>query len=254
MPQYNNSIENGGKILSLFTQSRPRWGISEIARELGLSKTTAFNLVYTLEKIDFLVKNEETQKYELGIRLASIGSIMVANMELNQKSAGIIQELASTSGLSCRMGIWHQDGVLVVFSGSPTNLPQPPSYQAGPRVPGYSTAMGRAILSKMHSDEVTRYLDRIQLIKYTSATKIKKQEILKELADTQERGFSICNGEMIYGSSALGAPIINNKNIPVGGISLVGESELVLGPKMKHHANAICRGAQQISQSLGFGV
>lgn len=253
MPQYNHSIENGAKILSLFTHARPRWGISEIARELGLSKTTTYNLLTTLEKINYLSKDEETQKYGLGIRIASIGAITVSNMELNQKGAGVVQELASTYGISCRMGIWDRDAVLVIFNGIPTNESQPASYQAGPRVPGYTTAMGRAILSHMDLEEVKQYLDRIQLVKFTTKTKIKKPEILKELDETKKRGYSICNEEMAHGDASVGAPIFNRINYIAGAITFVGNAEKIMGPEMKDFKNALCRKAQQISRTLGYG-
>jgi len=250
MPQFNNSIENGANILSLFTRARPIWGISEIARELNLSKTTTFNLVSTLEKVGYLRKNEEFQKYTLGVRIASIGATMVANMELNHKGAGVVQELATTYGIFCRMGIWDRDAVLVIFNGIPGNEGQPTSYQAGPRVPGYVTAMGRAILSHMDIGEVKRYLDRVQLIKHTTKTKVKKSEILKELAETMERGYSICNEEMAHGDASVAAPIINKKNQIAGAITFVGASEIIMGPKMRNYTNAICRKAQQISHAL----
>jgi IclR family KDG regulon transcriptional repressor len=250
MPQFNNSIEKGAKILSLFTYARSRWGISEIARELNLSKTTTFNLVSTLEKVGYLLKNEEIQKYELGVRVASIGATMVSNMELNHKGAAVVQELASTYGISCRMGVWDRDAVLVIFNGIPGNESQPASYQAGPRVPGYVTAMGRAMLSHMDIEEVQRYLDRIQLIKYTTKTKVKKSEILKELAETKKRDYSICNEEMAHGDASIGAPIFNRKNQIAAAITFVGNAETIMGPQMMNYTNALCRKAQQISHTL----
>jgi DNA-binding IclR family transcriptional regulator len=250
MPQFNNSIEKGAKILSLFTYARSRWGITEIARELNLSKTTTFNLVSTLEKVGYLLKNEEIQKYELGVRVASIGATMVSNMELNHKGAAVVQELASTYGISCRMGVWDRDAVLVIFNGIPGNESQPASYQAGPRVPGYVTAMGRAMLSHMDIEEVQRYLDRIQLIKYTTKTKVKKSEILKELAETKKRDYSICNEEMAHGDASIGAPIFNRKNQIAAAITFVGNAETIMGPQMMNYTNALCRKAQQISHNL----
>ena len=76
-------------------------------------------------------------------------------------------------------------------------------------------------------------------------------EILKELAETRVRGYSICNEEMAHGDASIGAPIINRKNQVAGAITFVGNAENVMGPAMMNYANAICRKAQQISQTLG---
>ena len=108
MPQYNNSVENISKILSQFSHARPNWGISELAKKLKFPKTTAYNLIRTLEKIGFLELNENSGKYELGKRIANLASIMVANLEINQKGAGLVQELATTYDLGGSIGIWDR--------------------------------------------------------------------------------------------------------------------------------------------------
>jgi IclR family KDG regulon transcriptional repressor len=254
MPQYNKSIENAMEILSLFTLANPRWGISEIAGKLNLSKTTSYNLTKTLEKIGLLSQDEESKKYMLGRKIASLGAIMVSNMELYKKSAGLAQALSSTHGLDSRLGVWDEDAVLVIYAGTTLHVPEVPSYQAGPRVAAYNTALGRAILAHMDKDAVSDYLDRIKLIKYTSKTKVRKSEILKELSETKSRGFSICNEEMVPGSASIAAPIFDRKNQIAGALSLVGTAEEVMGSKMKIFTSSLCAKAFQISQALGYGI
>ena len=251
MPQYNNSIESAGKILSLFTLVRPKWGTTEVSRELGISKTTTFNILVTLVKIGFLSKDEESQKYELGRRIASLGANMVANSELNQKAAGLLQELSTSFGLSTRLGIWDSDAVIIIFSGFPLMVPQHPSYQAGPRVVAYSSAIGRAILSRMAKDEVIHYLDQTKRVKFTSKTKVKKAEILKELNETRKRGYSICDGEMVYGSAAVGVPVFGRNQQIAGAITFAGSKDQILGSQMKPLIGGLSLKAMQISQSMG---
>ena len=252
MPQYNNSIENAAKILSLFKNTHPRWGLSEIVRELGVSKTTAYNNVITLEKIGFLSYDEKTQKYELGTRIASLGAIMVANFELNQKAAGFAQDMASSYGVSCRIAVWDIDAALIIFFANPSHNPQVPNFNAGPRVVAYSTSLGRAILAYMEKTEIKNYLDKINLVKFTSKTITSKAQLLKELAETRSRGFSICNEEMIHGAASLGAPIFNGENHIAGAISILGQSENLMGHEMKKYSDGLCRTAFQISNSLGY--
>jgi DNA-binding IclR family transcriptional regulator len=252
MPQYNSSIQNAAMILSLFTQTRPRWGITEIAKELGFSKTTTYNLTSTLEKIEYLQKNGETQKFELGVRIASIGSIMVSNMELNQKAAGFAKDLASMYSVSCRIGIWDIDAVLITFFVNPFHNPQVLNFNAGPRVAAYNTALGRAILASMEQTDVKNYLNKTNLIKFTPKTITSKSQLLKELAETRSRGFSICNEEMIHGAASIGAPIFNKERRIAGAISMLGESDDFMGPEFKKYTNGLCRAAFQISNSLGY--
>lgn len=254
MTQYNNSVENITKILTLFTNSHPRWGVSEIAREMGFSKTTAFNLLSTLEKTGFLVNNEEIRKYELGgTRIANLASTMSANLELNQKGASIAQGLSSAYGFQCNLGIWGNGIMIVIFSCGPSHMLQIPSFQVGPRIPAYCSALGRAFLAFMEKDEVNKYLDQVNFIKYTPKTKIKRSEIIKELNETKARGFSISNEEMSLSNVSFGAPIFNRKKIVAGAISIFGPAAQILSTKMNNLPGSLCLKALQISQSLGYG-
>lgn len=253
MPQYNNSIESAAKILDLFTPSHPWWGLSETARKLQLAKSTTHNLLSTLKKIGFLEKNEETQKYGLGKRMLSLGAITAVNMDLSQKSAGFIQELASTYGSSCRLGIWDLDAVNIIYSANSVSIHQYPSFQAGPRIPGYCTSLGRAILAYMDTEEVKSYLDRIKIIKFSPKTKTSKSKILKALDITKSRGFATIDEELINGNAAIGAPIFDKKNNIAGAISLNGSASDIFGSKKDELVNALMHKAFQISHSLGYG-
>ena len=252
MPQYNNSVENISKILALFTNTRPRWGGSEIARELGLPKTTAFNLTRTLEKIGFLILNEEFKKYELGPRIANLSTVMATNLELNQKGAGLVQELSSACGAMASVGIWGDNAVIVVYSGNPFNIPQLPNYQIGPRLVAYCSALGRAILAYKEKGEIKKYLERTNIIKLTPKTKTKQSEIIKELNETKARGFSIINEEMVPESSSFGAPIFDRSNRVAGAISIYGYTDYIFGPDKEKFINILCSKAIQISQNLGY--
>lgn len=253
MPRYNNSVENIAKILSLFSYARPNWGVSEIGRELGLSKTTAFYLTSTLEKIGFLLQNEETRKYELGLGIANLASIMSTNLELSQKGAGIAQAISSTYGLSCNLGIWGDNIAIVIFSCEPSHTLQIPSFQVGPRIPGYCTAMGRALLAYMDRSEVKKYLDQVKIIRYTPKTKINKTEIIKELDETKARGFSISNEEVAPNAVSIGAPIFDKENCITGAITIRGHVDHMLAQEMKNLPSSLSLKALQISQTLGYG-
>lgn len=254
MPQYNNSVENVSKILSQFSHVRPNWGISELAKELKFPKTTAYNLIRTLEKIGFLVLNENSRKYELGKRIANLASIMVANLDINQKGAGLVQELATTYDLGCSIGIWDEDAVLMVFSSTWHNIPEFRNFKAGPRIEAYCSALGRSILAYHEKKEIKRYLDNANLFKFTPKTKIKKSEILREIVETKARGFSIIDEELSPGGASFGAPIFDKNRSVLGAISIYGHADRILGPEKQKIINSLCFKALQISQSFGYGV
>ncbi len=253
MPQYNNSIERAARILALFTAAHPKWGTSEVSRKLEISKTTTYNLLATLEKTGFLIKDEDGKRYGLGQKLCSLGAITSANNPLSQKAAGLVQQLSSRLGASSRLGIWDTDAVIIIFSGFAINAPEQPSFQAGPRVSAHGTALGKAILAHMDSDEVSRFLQQTSLVKYTSKTKTQESEILEDLRMTKTRGYAICDEEMMYGGAAIAAPIFDRTHRITAAITVLGHVEQILGADQNRIISELRSIAMQISQSIGYG-
>ena len=64
------SVQNGLRILQLFTSESPKWGLTEIANKLQLNKSTVSRLLTDLVAEDFLQK--EQKKYSLGYSLLSM--------------------------------------------------------------------------------------------------------------------------------------------------------------------------------------
>ena len=177
---------------------------------------------------------------------------MAATSDLNQKASGPLQELSSSFGLSTRLGIWDSDAVIIIFAGFPLTIPQHPSFQVGPRVIGFGSAIGRAILAYMERGEVLKYLNRTRLVKFTAKTKIKKTEILTELANVRKQGYAVCNEEIVYGSAAIGVPVFDRNGLVAAAMTVVGSKDRVLGSKMESLIGALSLKAMQISQSIGF--
>ena len=67
-----SSLVRGFKILSTFTVNRPALKVTEIADITGLDQATVFRFVYTMEKLGYLVRDEETKRYRQSIRLRTL--------------------------------------------------------------------------------------------------------------------------------------------------------------------------------------
>jgi DNA-binding IclR family transcriptional regulator len=73
-PRYSQSLERGLAILGCFTPERPVLGISDIADELGMSRTTIHRYVITLVALGYL-EQDASRKYRLGLRPTDIGMV-----------------------------------------------------------------------------------------------------------------------------------------------------------------------------------
>src|SRR6516165_12277229 len=109
----SQSLERGLAILAEFRPEAPELGISDLAKELGLSRSTSHRYVATLARLGYLEQNPRTRKYRLGPRVLDLGFSAINSMELRQISAPHLQQLSDETGRTVNMAIL--DGADIVY-------------------------------------------------------------------------------------------------------------------------------------------
>ncbi len=245
------SVKRATDIISLFSSSQAALGITQIAANLGLNKTTAWGLVNTLEQQGFLQQNPETLKYSVGPRLFELGMLYIDNLEINSRATRHVHALASRTRLVARLGIWDRRTVLITLLALPKSEDSL-SHQIGPRIPAYCSGIGKALLANLDKDELQSYLKEIELVRHTKATVIDPELLLKELAQVREQGYAVSCEEMIPGLVALGAPVFGKGRRLVGAISISDSPASGFSKHMEKQKEDLLRTATEISQEMGY--
>ena len=245
------SIVRASDILFLFSIEKPMWGTNDIARALGLPKTTISSLVRTLAEVGLLAKDAETQKYRLGTRTFEIGANYSATSELHQKSIRKVHELEDKTGMIVRVGIWDKDSVILIIERTPNFLHIIPPRKLGPRLKSYCTSIGRIFLAYKDKEFVEKYLDRTDLVPLTPLTKISKKEIIAELDRIRRLGYAIVDREVSMNHTNIACPIYNAGGDIQASIGLTGEPERLVGRKLEELVSILQRAADDISVALG---
>ena len=245
------SVHRAMQILGIFSLSEYRLGISEMSRLLNLNKGTVQGLVRTLVHEGFLKQDQETRKYQLGLRLYELGVISAGSLEINQRSSMLAHELAKRTQQLVRIAIFDKDSAMVTLDAYPRSEPFL-SRHLGPRAPLYCTALGKALLAFSEQGELDAYLEQAELTPYTPKTITEKDHLLKELQETKQRGYSINKEEHLFGRTAIGAPIFGRNGRLAASICLVGNKSKILGKNMKNLAEEVKRTALEISRQMGY--
>ena len=245
------SLERAISILNLFRNTRNSLGISEMAGTLNLAKTTVHGLVSTLEINGFLKKDAATRKYRLGFALFELGSIQAADLEINQRAFYPLRELSNEINRLCRAAIWDRGSVIVTMTVQPQGH-EITTRQFGPRLPGYCTALGKAILAHMSESERNAYLSKIDLIAYTPNTINDRQMLAEDLVQTRTRGYSISRMEILPHQAGLGAPVLDISGRAIGAISTNLNVEDLDTDYMTTTAGHLMRTVHQISMDMGY--
>ena len=161
-----------------------------------------------------------------------------------------LQSLANKVSRICRVGIWDRNSIIVTMIAQPQGH-DTTSRQFGPRLPGYCTALGKAILANMPASE-QKHLVPIELVAYTPHTITDRQVLEEDLNRTRERGYSISRQEVLLHQVGLGAPVLGSDGRVVGAISVSLNAEDQDTDFMTSAAELLMQTAYNISLDMGY--
>jgi IclR family pca regulon transcriptional regulator len=252
----SQSLERGLAILSAFRPATPELGISELARELGLTRSTSHRYVATLARLGYLQQNPQTRKYRLGLRVLDLGFSAINSMELQKISVPHLQELSDETGHTVNMAILDGTDIVYIERCRTARHGQREidlNLHVGSRLPAYCTSMGKVMLAFLPDGEREALLDRIQFQQRGPNTVTDRAALAEALEAVRVAGLAVNNEELAYGLRSIAAPVRDRSGAVVAAInlavhrSMVSMEDLVvrLGPALK-------RTADELSARVGY--
>jgi len=252
----SQSLERGLAILSAFRPGTPELGIADLARELGLSRSTSHRYVSTLARLGFLDQNAQTRKYRLGPRVLDLGFAAINSMELRQISAPYLQRLADETGHTVNMAIL--DGTDIVYiercrTSQPGQREIDLDLHVGSRLPAYCTSMGKVLLAFLPPGCRVEILDRIDLLDRGPNTITTRTKLVSELERVRAAGAAVNNEELAYGLRSIAVPVRGQDGEVVAAINLaVHRSTASIEDLVARLSPRLHRASTGISALLGY--
>ncbi|MBN1830121.1 MAG: IclR family transcriptional regulator [Deltaproteobacteria bacterium] len=244
------SLQRAMKILRLFSLHRPYLGISEISRELNISKGTIQGMVQTLSDEGLLRKDPATRKYLLGLDLYELGVVVAGSLELNQKASAPANQLAKRTQRLISVAVRDNNTALITLDAYPRVEPFI-SRHFEPRRPLYCTAIGKSMLVAMNDSELEDYLDATKLLPYTVNTITKRQLLLAEVHEARLRGYAINRAEHTLTRGGIGAPILQRDGKLAGSIAIVISPDQITANEDRL-SSEVKNAAAEISRYMGY--
>jgi IclR family pca regulon transcriptional regulator len=249
-PGYSQSLERGLAILSAFKPAHPLLGISELARRLGLNRSTTHRYVATLSSLGYLQQDQATRKYRLGPRVLDLGFSAINSMELREIATPHLEELSDLTGHTVNLAIL--DTVDIVYiervrSGQVGQREIDLNLHIGSRLPAYCTSMGKVLLANLPPERRQALLDQVDFAQRGPNTLTERARLDAELDRVRSSGFAVNNEELPYGLRSIAAPVHSRTGDVVAAINLavhrsMGSMESLvarLGPSLRQTAGAI---------------
>ncbi|NLL62988.1 MAG: IclR family transcriptional regulator [Ruminococcaceae bacterium] len=194
MAQKNNqSVERAFLILEAIADNEGI-GVSDIAREVALNKSTAFGIIKTLDNLGYIFKDETTDKYHSSFKLKELGEKGSAGIGILEFARPYLEQLSKKYGEIIHFVQAEEDVVLYIDKIESTKSIRVHTGIGG-MMPLYCTGVGKAILATRSKEEIMNYLNKTKLEKYTENTITAKGDLSKEIFETKKRGYAIDNGE-----------------------------------------------------------
>lgn len=214
---YLKTLARGFRVLAYFTPERPEASLTELAEALDIDSSTASRFTYTLEKLGYLERDEQTKLYHVSANIFALTVSLSGPRNIRKVSQPFMEDLRDTTGETVVLGV--RDGAeIVVIEVVETRQALVPRGWIGGRVPIYCSALGKALLTHLPQAELTRLLDTVSLVAYTEHTIVNRFNLLKELDLTRARGWSLNDEEYTRGIVSVGAPIYSGRRVPAGAI------------------------------------
>mgnify|MGYP002760824585 FL=1 len=193
-------------------------GVTELAEELGLAKSTVHGHLTTLRERGFVVKR--SGRYELGLRFFEYGQYVRSQLEIVQSGTAVVAQLEEET----REMVWlltHQNGKAIYVYGRSGDNDIDINTILGTRTHMHYNSCGTAILANLPESEVRHVVDTHGLPARTSNTSTDPERLLAELDRIREQGYALNLSEDLDGIHAVGVPLTVDGEVQ-GALSVAG--------------------------------
>lgn len=247
-PALIQSVDRAVSVLEILAR-RGEAGVTEIAAELGVHKSTAFRLVAVLESRGLVDQTADRGKYRLGFGIVRLAGAATVQLDLARESRVACEKLATDLGDTVNVAILD-DGYAINISQARGTAAISSHNWIGQRTPVHATSSGKVLLA-FQPDQVQDGILAGPLTRFTARTVTDGERLREELATVRERGWASTSEELEVGLNAVAAPIRTQDGAVVAAVSVSGPSYRLAENSFPDVAAHVVATAADISGRLG---
>jgi DNA-binding IclR family transcriptional regulator len=243
------SVDRAVAILEILARDGEA-GVTDVARELGVHKSTASRLLAALDRRELVSQDAARGRFRLGVGLVRLAGAAGRRLDVVQESRPICQALARQVGETVNLAILSgRDALYLDQVAGPAALS--PHNWAGQRIPLHATSDGKVLLAYLPAAEAAEHLVP-PLRRFTDRTITTLDELSPVLAEVRQRGFATAVDELEEGLTAIAAPVRNAEGRVIASISASGPSFRIPAGRISQVAESVRRAAAEVSRRLGW--
>jgi DNA-binding IclR family transcriptional regulator len=242
------SVDRAISVLELLAQGEA--GITEIAGELGVHKSTVSRLVSVLEARGLVEQLGERGKYAIGFGVVRLAGAATGRMDLTKLGQPVCQTLADEFGETVNIAV-HDAGVAINITQARGSAAVSAVNWIGQRTPLHATSSGKVLLAYLPLAERKRLVS-LPLDAYTENTVVDAGKLLAELEVVASQGYAACFEELELGLHAVAVPVRGHRGEVVAAMSASGPSYRLSRQRVEEIVPAMTAAAADLSAQLGY--
>src|SRR3954464_15519008 len=181
------SVDRALTILELLAREGDA-GVTEIAADLGVHKSTAFRLLATLEGHRLVEQTSDRGRYRLGVGGLRLAGATTARLDLVQEARPVCRQLAADTGETVNIAVLSESSALYFDQVAGSSALQPHNW-VGQHIPLHATSCGEILLSGLDDSRFTEVIGALS--RYSRLTITRKAQLRREPEELRERGYAV---------------------------------------------------------------
>ena len=245
-----SSVATAIRLLRAFDGNDVEIGVSDLAKRLGIAKSTAHRLTSTLVSEGLLGQSAQTGRYRLGIGLFTLGSMVRLQFDLWSGARSLLTDLRKATGENVRLALRDAENIVFLHDFESPQMVRLRS-STGQIKPAFCTAEGQCLIAHIGESELASLL-AIPRQQRTPQTLIDETAIRDRLEMVRQNGYAVEDEESEEGTRCIAAPVRQADGGIVASIGLAGprlRMKKRLFPSLIPQVTSV---ANQISRQMGY--
>lgn len=246
------AVEHAIDLLRCLSEAGCSLGTNDIARRIGIHKSSVSRLAATLERARLVQRDSETGRLSLGIGLVTLAAPVLASFEARDLVRPLLEKLAAKTGETVSFSIWDGREAVSIEQVAGSNSVQAFS-RPGHRNPAHATAVGKILLAHMGDAAIESYCSE-PLRRFTDTTITDPAVLKAELVRCRALGYAFNTGDFESDVGAVSAVAFDGRSQVLGAMTVTVPMYRFGEARRKELADVVSLYAAELSAKFGFST
>jgi len=224
--------------------------LSELASDLGGSPATLYRVLTTFQSHGFTAFDPARQVWSVGAGAFLTGAKFLRRTSLVERARPHLRRLMEATGETANLGVAKDIDVLFL-SQAETHHAIRAFFPPGTVSPMHASGIGKALLAEWSQKRVDAMLAERTPEAFTQHTLTSRDTLMRDLRETQQRGYSYDAEEKNLGMRCIAAPVFDVYGEAVAGLSISGPTARVTDTVIETFGGLVRKEADELTRALG---